>query len=60
MIEGLGPREPIEQGDLPFLASKILTAQEAGAELSRLPDVPPDEDAWIRVKRSQELTLLRH
>jgi hypothetical protein len=48
MIEGLGPRESIEPGDLPRLASKVRTAQELGAELSRRPDLAPDDDAWIR------------
>jgi hypothetical protein len=48
MIEGLGPSESIEPGDLPLLASKVRAAQDLGAELSRRPDLPPDDDAWIR------------
>lgn len=48
MIEGLGPREDIDAGDLPLLASKVRAAQTLEAEWSRLPDVPPDEDGWIR------------
>jgi hypothetical protein len=48
MIEGLGPSESIEPGDLPLLASKVRAAQDLGAELSRRPDVPPDDDASIR------------
>ena len=48
MIEGLGPRETIDAADLPLLATKIRTAQALGAELSRRPDVPPDDDGWIR------------
>jgi len=47
IIEGLGPREPLAAGDLPLLASKIRTARAIGAELSRRPDLPPDDDAWI-------------
>jgi hypothetical protein len=47
-IEGLGPTEFIEPEDLPFLAAKIRTAQALAAELSRRPDVPPDDEAWIR------------
>jgi hypothetical protein len=48
MIEGLGPRESIEPGDLSLLASKVRTAQAFSAELSRRPDLPPDDDGWIR------------
>jgi hypothetical protein len=48
MIEGLGPRESIAPGDLPLLASKVRTAQEFSADLSRRPDLPPDDAAWIR------------
>jgi hypothetical protein len=47
-IEGLGPREDVATGDLPLLASKIRTAHAVGAELARRPDLPPDDDAWIR------------
>src|SRR4029079_702571 len=42
MIEGLGPSERIEEGELPVLASKARTAQALGAEMSRQPDVSPD------------------
>jgi hypothetical protein len=60
MIEGLGPHEYIKQGDLPFLASKVRAAQVIGAELSRRPDVPPDDDAWIRhVQRIPAAGLVR-
>jgi hypothetical protein len=48
MIEGLGPREPITRGDLPQLASAIRTARARAAELAALPDVPPNDDEWIR------------
>ena len=48
MIDGLGPTELIEPGDLPLLASKVRAAQDRDAEMSRRPDLPPDDDAWIR------------
>jgi hypothetical protein len=47
-IEGLGPRETLDPGDLPRLASKVRTARALAAELSRRPDVPVDDDGWIR------------
>ncbi len=47
-IEGLGPSESLETGDLPALSSKVRAAQVLGAELARLPDRPADDDAWIR------------
>jgi hypothetical protein len=48
MIEGLGPSESIGPGDLPLLASKVRAAQDLSADISRRPDLPPDDDAWIR------------
>jgi hypothetical protein len=48
MIEGLGPREDIKAGDLPLLKAKVRAARTLAAELSRRPDVPPDDDGWIR------------
>ena len=48
MIEGLGPSELIGPADLPILASKVRDAQDRGAEMSRRPDLPPDDEAWIR------------
>jgi len=48
VIEGLGPSESIEGGDLPLLASKIRAAQAISAEISQRPDLPIDDDAWIR------------
>jgi hypothetical protein len=46
LIDGVGPSESIEA--LSLLASKVRTAQARGAEMSRLRDLPPDDDAWIR------------
>ena len=61
MIEGLGPREPIAAGDLPRLASKIRTAQAHADEMLRLPDVPPNDDEWIRqVQRTPAARLVAH
>lgn len=57
IIEGLGPAEYIKPGDLPLLASKVRTAQALGGELSRRPDVPVDDDAWIR--QIQEMPAAR-
>src|SRR6185312_2333801 len=48
MIEGLGPSELIGPADLPILASKVREAQDRRAELSQRPDLPPDDEAWIR------------
>ena len=48
IIEGLGPSELLEGEDLPVLTSKIRAARALDAELSQLPDVPIDDDAWIR------------
>jgi hypothetical protein len=47
-IEGLGPTEPLETGDLPLLTSKLRAARALDAELSQLPDVPIEDDTWIR------------
>ncbi len=47
-IEGLGPTEFIETGDLPALTSKVRAARALDAELSQLPDAPIEDDAWIR------------
>lgn len=47
-IEGLGPTEQVETGDLPGLAPKLRAARAVDARLSPLPDVPIDDDAWIR------------
>jgi hypothetical protein len=61
MIEGLGPREPVEAGEMPHLASKIRTAQAHADEMSRLPDVSPDDDGWIRqVQRTPAARLVAH
>ena len=58
MIEGLGPREHFD--DLQLLASKVRAAQALAAEMSRLSDVPPDDDAWIRgVQRMPAARLVR-
>ncbi len=61
MIEGLGPSESIEPGDLPRLASKVRAAQALGAEMSRLPDLPPDDEAWIRqIQRTPAAKFVPH
>lgn len=61
MIEGLGPREPIAAGNLPHLASAIRTARARAAELEALPDVPPNDDEWIRqVQRTPAARLVAH
>ena len=61
MIGGLGPREPITARDLPNLAAMIRTAQARADEMAQLPDVPPDDDAWIReVQRTPAARLVAH
>jgi hypothetical protein len=58
-IEGLGPSEFIETGDLPAVTSKLRAAHAVDAELSQLPDVPIDDDAWIRqVQRTPAARLI--
>lgn len=58
-IEGLGPSEIIGDRDLPLLASKLRAAQALSIELSRRPDVPIDDHAWIRqVQRTTTARLV--
>jgi len=57
-IEGLGPSESIETGELPLLASKVRAAQALSAELSQRPDLPMDDDAWIRHVRQMPAARL--
>ena len=58
VIEGLGPSESIEGGDLPLVASKIRAAQAISAEISQRPDLPVDDDAWIRQVRQMPAARL--
>lgn len=47
-IEGLGPTESLRGGDLPLVTSKLKAARALDAQLSQLPNVPIDDDAWIQ------------
>jgi hypothetical protein len=46
-IEGLGPSEAINQGDLPGLAAKVRASRARATKLARLPDVLVDDTGWI-------------
>jgi len=45
-IDGLGPSEPINQGELPGLAAKVRAARARAAKLARMPDVLVDDLGW--------------
>jgi hypothetical protein len=51
-IEGLGPTEILQGGDLYLLPTKLRVARQMDAKLSSLPDRALDEDAWVREIRN--------